>query len=40
MTVKAFDEEPEVLYVALDYARHSGMAVNMAPTIKRDRRRS
>jgi hypothetical protein len=27
MTVKAFAGEPDVLYVALDYAYHSGMAV-------------
>ena len=31
MTVKAFAEEPEVLYVALDYACHSGTSVTMAP---------
>jgi hypothetical protein len=31
MTVKAFAGEPEVLYVALDYAYHSGMTVTMAP---------
>jgi hypothetical protein len=31
MTVKAFAGEPDVLYVALDYAYHSGMAVTMAP---------
>jgi hypothetical protein len=30
-TVAAFDGEPEVLYVALEYARHSGVAVSMAP---------
>jgi hypothetical protein len=30
MTVKAFAGEPEVLYVALNYAYHSGMAVTMA----------
>lgn len=31
MTVKAFAGEPDVLYVTLDYAYHSGMAVTMAP---------
>lgn len=31
MTVKAFAGEPAVLYVALDYAHHSGMTVTMAP---------
>ncbi|HTD09574.1 MAG TPA: hypothetical protein VK680_11850 [Solirubrobacteraceae bacterium] len=31
MTVKAFAGEPDVLYVALDYAHHSGMTVTMAP---------
>ncbi|MGN6373151.1 MAG: hypothetical protein ACTHM1_09190 [Solirubrobacteraceae bacterium] len=30
MTVKAFAGEPEALYVALEYAYHSGMAVTMA----------
>jgi hypothetical protein len=30
MTVKAFAGEPDVLYVALDYAYHSGMSVTMA----------
>ncbi|HXB65416.1 MAG TPA: hypothetical protein VNV42_11135 [Solirubrobacteraceae bacterium] len=30
MTVKAFAGEPDVLYVALDYANHSGMSVTMA----------
>jgi hypothetical protein len=30
MTVKAFAGEPEVLYVALDYAYHSGVGVTMA----------
>jgi hypothetical protein len=30
MTVKAFAGEPDVLYVALDYAHHSGMTVTMA----------
>jgi hypothetical protein len=31
MTIKAFAGEPEVLYVALNYAYHSGMSVTMAP---------
>jgi sugar/nucleoside kinase (ribokinase family) len=31
MTVKAFAGEPDVLYVALDYAHHSGVTVTMAP---------
>jgi hypothetical protein len=31
MTVKAFAGEPDVLYVALDYAYHSGLTVTMAP---------
>jgi hypothetical protein len=31
VTVKAFAGEPDVLYVALDYAYHSGMTVTMAP---------
>lgn len=31
MTVKAFAGEPEVLYVALDYAYHGGMTITMAP---------
>lgn len=31
MTVKAFAGEPEVLYVALDYAYYSGMTVTMTP---------
>jgi hypothetical protein len=30
MTVKAFAGDPDVLYVALDYAYHSGMTVTMA----------
>ena len=36
MTVKAFAGEPDVLYVALDYAYHSGMTVRMAPDPGRD----
>jgi hypothetical protein len=31
MTVKAFAGKPEVLYVALNYTCHRGMAVSMAP---------
>jgi hypothetical protein len=31
MTAKAFAGEPEALYVALDYAYHSGVGVTMAP---------
>lgn len=31
MTVKAFAGEPGVLYVALEYAHHSGVTVTMAP---------
>lgn len=31
VTIKAFAGEPEVLYVVLDYAYHSGMTVTMAP---------
>ncbi len=34
MTVKAFAGEPETLYVALNYAYHSGVAVTMAPAPK------
>jgi hypothetical protein len=34
MTVNAFGGEPETLYVALDYAYHSGVAVTMAPDPK------
>ncbi|HTD10156.1 MAG TPA: hypothetical protein VK680_14820 [Solirubrobacteraceae bacterium] len=36
MTVKAFADEPDVLYVALDYAYHSGMTVTMAPDPEQD----
>ena len=36
MTVKAFAGEPDVLYVALDYAYHSGMTVTMAPDLGQD----
>jgi hypothetical protein len=36
MTVKAFAGEPDVLYVALDYAYHSRMTVTMAPDSGRD----
>jgi hypothetical protein len=31
MTINAFAGEPDVLYVALDYAHHNGMSVTMAP---------
>jgi hypothetical protein len=31
MTVKAFADEPDVLYVALDYAYEGGVAITMAP---------
>jgi hypothetical protein len=31
LTIKAFAGEPDVLYVALNYAYHSGMSVTMAP---------
>jgi hypothetical protein len=31
MTVKAFAGEPELLYVALDYAYHEGIGVTMVP---------
>jgi hypothetical protein len=34
MTVKAFAGEPDVLYIALNYAYHSGVAVTMAPDPK------
>jgi hypothetical protein len=40
MTVKAFAGEPDVLYVALDYAYHSGMNVTMAPATERGEPRS
>jgi hypothetical protein len=36
MSVKAFAGEPEVLYVALDYATHAGMTITMTPDTKRD----
>ncbi len=36
MTVKAFAGEPEVLYVALDYAYHNGVTVTMAPATERE----
>ncbi len=35
MTVKGFASEPDVLYIALDYAYHSGMTVTMAPATRR-----
>jgi hypothetical protein len=31
MTVKGFAGEPDVLYVALDYAYQSGVSITMAP---------
>lgn len=37
MTVKAFAGEPDVLYVALNYAYDSGMAITMAPDSGQDR---
>jgi hypothetical protein len=40
MTVKAFAGEPEVLYVALDYTYHSGIAVTMAVATERGKPRS
>jgi hypothetical protein len=40
MTVKAFADEPDVLYVALDYAYHSGMTLTMAPATERGEPRS
>jgi hypothetical protein len=40
MTVKAFTGEPEVLYVALDYAYHSGMTVTLASATERGEPRS
>ncbi|HEY4812517.1 MAG TPA: hypothetical protein VIH71_15825 [Solirubrobacteraceae bacterium] len=39
MTVKAFAGEPEVLYVALNYANDCGMTVTMAPATGRDKPR-
>jgi hypothetical protein len=36
MTVKAFAGEPEVLYVALNYANDCGMTVTMAPATGHD----
>jgi hypothetical protein len=36
MTVKAFAGEPDVLYVALDYAYHGSMTVTMASDPGRD----
>ena len=35
MTIEGFASEPEVLYVALDYAYHSDIAVTMAPASER-----
>jgi hypothetical protein len=36
MTVKGFAGEPEVLFVALDYAYHNGVTVTMAPATEHD----
>jgi hypothetical protein len=36
MTVSGFARKPDVLYVALDYAYHGGIAVTMAPDNPRD----
>jgi hypothetical protein len=38
MTVKAFWGEPETLYVALEYAYHSGVGVTMAKQPPKSRR--
>jgi hypothetical protein len=40
MTIGAFAGEPDVLYVALDYAYHAGMTITMAPPAGRDEPRS
>jgi hypothetical protein len=37
MTVNAFAGEPDVLYVALDYAHHSGVTITMASDPEQDR---
>ena len=39
MTAEAFAGEPEVLYVALNYANDCGMTVTMAPATGRDKPR-
>ncbi len=36
MTVRGFAGEPEVLYVALDYAYQNGVTVTMAPATEDD----
>lgn len=36
MTVKGFAGEPDVLYVALNYAYHAGVAVTMAAMVEQD----
>jgi len=36
MTVKGFAGEPDVLYVALDYAYHEGVGITMAPMVEHD----
>jgi hypothetical protein len=33
MTVKAFAGEPDVLYVALDYASHQGITITLTPFV-------
>jgi hypothetical protein len=36
MTVKSFAGEPDVLYVALNYAYHEGVTITMAPMVEQD----
>jgi hypothetical protein len=36
MTIGAFAHEPEVLYVALDYANTNGVTITMAPLAEAD----
>lgn len=36
MTVKGFAGEPDVLYVARNYAYHSGVTITMAPMAEHD----
>jgi hypothetical protein len=33
MIVKAFAGEPDVLYVALDYASHQGITITLTPFV-------
>lgn len=40
MTVGAFAGEPDVLYVALDYAAEAGVTITMALPAEADERRS